>query len=210
MDAEAAKDGHSADARLNTARLPVPLAHTDWLHHRLAVFGPDDAVAEFQAVAAGAGIIPWSLDLDSLAEDLFLRLASPPPPQTRTLPAAAARSLAAELRTAMARRHELAIARVGHSRACPLDLHALLAVPNPILCGGPDDPVALAWLWRHWGTAQPLRHVEVFSDPVRRPDGSAVRYTFWSADWTPWPAFAALAQRWPALRFELRPTYGLP
>lgn len=208
VEAEPAEDGRPTNANLDTSRLPLPLAHTDWLHHRLAVFGPDDTVAEFQAAAAGAGTVPWQLDLDTMTEDLFLQLVSPPPPQTRILRVAGARKLAAELRAAMARRHGLAVARVGHSRACPLDLHALLAVPEAILCRGPDDPTALAWLWRHWGTTQPLRHVEVFCDPVRRPGRPAVRYTFWSADWTPWPAFAALARRWPTLRFELRPTYG--
>lgn len=209
MEAEAAEDGPPAGASLDAARLPVPLAHTDWLHHRLAVFGPHDAIAEFQAAAAGAGTVPWQLDLDLLAEDLFLRLVSPLPPQTRTLRVTGARQLAAELRMAMARRHALAVARVGHSQACPLDLHALLPIPDAILRCGPDDPASLAWLWRHWGTAQPLRQVEVSSDAVRRPDAPTARYTFWSADWTPWPAFAALAQRWPTLRFELQPTYGL-
>lgn len=206
-EAESA-DGHPSDVGQANARLPLPLAHTDWLHHRLAVFGPDDAVAAFQAAAAGAGIVPWQLDFDILAEDLFLRLVSPLPPHPRTLSVAGARQLAAELRKAVARRHELAVARVGHSRACPLDLHALLPVPNSILCVGPDDPAALAWLWRHWGTTQPLRQVEIVSDLPRRPDAPGVRYTFWSADWTPWPAFAVLAQRWPTLRFKLQPTYG--
>ena len=208
MQAEAAKDGHPADVGQTNARLPVPLAHTDWLHHHLAVFGPDDAMAAFQTAAAGAGIVPWQIDFDILAEDLFLRLVSPLPPHPRTLSVAGARQLAAELRNGMARRHALAVACVGHSQACPLDLHALLSVPNSILCIGPDDPAALAWLWRHWGTTQPLRHVEVLSDPARRSNVPGARYTFWSADWTPWPAFADLARRWPTLRFELQPTYG--
>ncbi len=209
MEAETAKDGLSADTNLDASRLPVPLAHTDWLHHRLAVFGSDAAVATFQAAAAGAGTVPWQLDLDSLTEDLFLRLASPPPPHRRTLRVAGARQLAAELGKAMARRHALAVARVGHSRACPLDLHALLPVPSSILCRGPDKPAALVWLWRHWGTTQPLRHVEIMPAVQQRSDGPCVRYGFWSADWSPWPAIAAFARRWPALRFELRPTYGL-
>jgi hypothetical protein len=29
-----------------------------------------------------------------------------------------------------------------------------------------------------------------------------------SPDWTPWRALATLAERWPVLRFDLRPTYG--
>ena len=37
---------------------PLRLAHTDWLHHRLTVAGPNDAVAAFRAAAAGAGEHP--------------------------------------------------------------------------------------------------------------------------------------------------------
>jgi hypothetical protein len=32
-------------------------------------------------------------------------------------------------------------------------------VPDAVLRRGPDDPVALDWLWAHWGTTQTLRHV---------------------------------------------------
>jgi len=35
---------------------------------------------------------------------------------------------------------------IGRSRACLLDLHVLLPVPNAILALGPTDPAALAWL----------------------------------------------------------------
>jgi hypothetical protein len=69
--------------------------------------------------------------------------------------------LSGQLREAAAHRHALAITQVGHSRACPFDLHALLPVPDAILRRGPDDPAALAWLWTHWGTTQTLRHVAV-------------------------------------------------
>ena len=68
-EAEPADDMHPADIGQPNVRLPVPLAHTDWLHHRLAVFGPDDAIAAFQAAAAGTAIVSWQIDLDSLAED---------------------------------------------------------------------------------------------------------------------------------------------
>ena len=67
--------------------------------------------------------------------------------------------LAAELRDAVARRHALAVARVGRSTACPFDLHALVPVPADVLRLGPDHPDALPWLWAHWGTTQALRHV---------------------------------------------------
>jgi hypothetical protein len=38
----------------------------------------------------------------------------------------------------------------------------------------------------------------------------AIHVTFWSADWTPWRALAALAERWSGLRFDARPMYGEP
>ena len=47
----------------------------------------------------------------------------------------------------------------GRSRACPLDLHRLVPTPAPLLRLGPDHPETLAWLWAHWGTTWPLRHV---------------------------------------------------
>jgi hypothetical protein len=70
---------------------------------------------------------------------------------TRTLSVAGARVLAGQLRDAVARRHERAVARVGASRVCPFDLHALVPVPDTVLRLGPDDPIALAWLSEHWG-----------------------------------------------------------
>ena len=107
-------------------------------------------------MAAGAGTIPWQLDFDSLEDDLFHLLVAGP---SRTLSLAGGRILAGQLRAAVGRRHALAVARVGHSRACPFDLHALVPVPDAILRRGPDDPEALAWLWANWGTTQTLRHV---------------------------------------------------
>jgi hypothetical protein len=192
------------------------LAHTDWLHHRLAIMGTADQLAAFRRASAGAGIIPWQIDLDRLEEDVFHLLVAPPPSQPRPLTIAGARVLAEQLREAVGRRHERAIARVGVSQACPFDLHALVPVPDEILRLGPDNPVALAWLWEHWGTTQPLRHVA--EDIVAGQDApcrsrlpvehDAIHITFWSADWTPWRALATLAERWPVLRFDLRPTYG--
>ena len=195
---------------------PMRLAHTDWLHHRLAIIGAADQLAAFRRAAAGAGIIPWQIDLDRMEEDVFHLLVAPPPSQPRTLSVAGARVLAGQLREAVGRRHERAVARVGVSQACPFDLHALVPVPDEMLRLGPDDPVALAWLWEHWGTTQPLRHVAedvVAGQDARRRSGlaaehDAIHVTFWSADWTPWRALAALAERWPGLRFDVRPTYG--
>jgi hypothetical protein len=191
---------------------PLRLAHTDWLYHRLTVAGPAEGVATFAQAAAGAGVIPWRLDLDRLAEDVFHALVAPPAPQQRSLSLAGARILADQLCTAVATRHALAVAGVGRSRACPFDLHALLPVPADLLQHGPDDPAALAWLWTHWGTTEALRHVRPITDGVPdeppRPSGEAAfRVSFWSADWTPWRALARLATDWPALRFTLQPRY---
>ena len=195
------------------------LAHPDWLYHHLAITGPAQAVASFRNAAAGAGIIPWPLDLHRLEEDWFHRLVAPPAPHRRTLSLAGARILTRQLRDAVQRRHELALAQVGRSRACPFDLHALIPVPDEVLELGRDDPAALSWLWTYWGTTEALRHVAADPDTEperRRPPAegrrpaageAAFRVSFWSADWTPWRALASLVARWPVLRFTVRPTY---
>ncbi len=196
----------------------VALPQPDWLHHRLAITGPTDRITAFRSAAAGAGIVPWHLDLNRIEEDCFLLLASPTslrgaPPPPEALSVAGARVLAGQLREAVARRHEIAVARVGRSEACPFDLHALLPVPAEVLRLGPDHPAALGWLWTHWGTTQALRRVALdhaaAEDPRRRPPPgeAALQLTFWSADWTPWRALARLAESWPSLRFAVRPTY---
>ena len=140
-----------------------------------------------------------------------MRVAAPPPGHARTLSMEGCRMLAAELRDAVARRHALAIARVGRSAACPFDLHALLPAPATILQLGPDHPDALAWLWAHWGITQALRHVAVEADPARRrpgpEDAAPFAVGFWSADWTPWRAVASLRKTWPALGFTITPRY---
>jgi hypothetical protein len=195
---------------------PLRLAHTDWLYHRLIIAGPAEQVARLAQAAAGAGVIPWQLDLDRMEEDFFHALAAPPAPQQRSLGVAGARILAGQLREAVSRRHDLAVARVGRSRACPFDLHALFPVPAALLRRGPDDPAALAWLWTHWGTTQALRHVAAVADPPAeagerlRPGEAVFRVNFWSADWTPWRALQKLGATWPALRVSVRPVYALP
>ncbi len=198
------------------------LDHTDWLHHRLLITGPMADLVRLRAAAGGAGTVPWHFDFDRMEEDLFHLLVAPPAsmgaPRARSLSLAGARILAGQLRAAAARRHALAIARVGHSEACPFDLHTLVPVPDVILRRGPDDPDALDWLWTHWGTTQTLRHVvedEATAGVIatRRPAApgkGAWALTFWSADWTPWRALAQVAVRWPTLCFETRPIYDMP
>jgi hypothetical protein len=214
QDIRAPRSTERAEAECQVA--PMRLAHTDWLYHRLAIVGAADQLAAFRRAAAGAGIIPWQIDLDRLEEDVFHLLVAPPPPRPRTLSVAGARVLAEQLREAVGRRHERAVARVGVSRACPFDLHALVPVPDHVLRLGPDDPKALAWLWEHWGTTQPLRHVTEdiagYQDALHRfetaTEHDAIHFIFWSADWTPWHALAVVAKSWPALRFDVCPTYG--
>ena len=207
------------------ARTAVAPAHTDWLHHRMRVTGPAADLASFRKAAAGAGTVPWRLDLDRIEQLLSHRLVDP---ARRTLSVAGARVLAGQLREAVERRQALAVAQIGRSTACSLDLHALVSVPETILRLGPDDPAALAWLCANWGTTEPLRHVAAASgrhptsgqypEPGRHPDpggsrpiaaqrGEEWKIGFWSADWTPWRALQRIRRDWPTLHFDLRPTY---
>jgi hypothetical protein len=80
--------------------IPLRLAHTDWLQHRLSITGPDAAAASFRTAAAAAGVIPCHLDRDRLEEDCFHRLVAPPVPQPRSLSLAGARFVAGQLRFA--------------------------------------------------------------------------------------------------------------
>ncbi|MDP9096171.1 MAG: hypothetical protein M3N26_06410 [Pseudomonadota bacterium] len=194
----------SAERSCDAAAAP---AHTDWLFHHLRIEGPAAALAAFRGAAAGAGIIPWHLDLDRVEEDAFLRLAAPTG-QPRTLSLAGARILAAELRDAVARRHALAVDRVGRWKQCCFDLHALVPVPSEILRLGPDHPDAQAWLWAHWGTTDALRRVALAPDRAASASVETVlRISFWSADWTPWRALATLQERCAGLQFEVQPHY---
>jgi len=108
------------------------------------------------------------------------------------------------------------LARAGRSRACPFDLHQLVPVPEAVLRLGPDHPDAVRWLWEHWGTAEVLRGVQedryatLGRHPVPRQDPGALHLSFWSADWTPWRALAAIAKAWPALHFDTQPNYQGP
>ncbi len=156
----------------------------------------------FRVAAAGAGVVPWQLDIDRMQEDLFYRLVG-----AGQLSLEGARVLAGQLGEAVARRQALAVARVGRSLACPFDLQTLVPVPDAILRLGPDHPGALAWLWAHWGTTEALRHVTA-ADGTGQPTKELTEIRFWSADWTPWRALEKLRAAWPALRFDMRPDYG--
>jgi hypothetical protein len=112
---------------------PQRLAHPDWLFHRLCVSGPRTDLVTFRAAAAGAGTIPWQLDLERMEEDFFHLLIAP----RRSLSLTGPRILAGQLRAAVAQRHALAMTLVGQSQACPFDLHALVPVPATMLQRGP-------------------------------------------------------------------------
>lgn len=188
---------------------PLSPAATDWLRHTLSVVGHTDAVARFRDAAAGPGIIPWQLDLDRLEEDWFLPMAAPAD-GARAISLAGARILARRLREAVALNQQRALTRAATDRRCPLDLHRLVPVPAAILRLGPDDPQSRAWLWAHWGTTRALRHVREIpgqADGRRRQTGQ-MAVEFWSADWSPWRALAALRRAWPGLTLTLRPDYG--
>jgi hypothetical protein len=187
----------------------LALPNPDWLAQTLTVSGPAEAVAAFRTAASGAGAIPWRYDLDRMQEDWFLRMLAPARVD-REISAEGARILAATYRDLVASHHEQVVARVGHSAACPLDLHALIPVPEDVLRHGPDDPSSRAWLWQHWGTTWPLKHVvQIAVGHDRRLRRSArVAYRFFAADWTPWMAVRTLRARWPALVFDIRPDYG--
>ena len=178
---------------------PLRLAQTDWLYHHLDMEGSVSALEKFAEAAAGSGTIPWHLDLDQLEEDTFHTLAG-----AGTLSLHGAQVVAGQLRDAVGRRHRLAVDRVGSSRVCPFDLHALIPVPDHILALGPDHPDAMSWLWTAWGTTDALRHV------TRRPASTPPRLSlaFWSADWTPWRALEWLRVDRPDLCFTVRPFYG--
>jgi hypothetical protein len=122
--------------------------HTDWLRNTLAVSGPTEELARFRAAAAGAGVIPWALDLAALKEEFLLPMAAP----EYGVPAislAGAKLLARRLREAVALNHQRALARMSTDRSCPFDLHRLLPVPSALLRLGPEEAGSRAWLGRH-------------------------------------------------------------
>jgi hypothetical protein len=187
-------------------RLAPP--HTDWLRHDLIVTGPAPDAAALRRAVAGAGAIPWTYpDLDHWEEDRVHALVQPPDGSPGLSPAAA-RVLARHLRTAVESHHQRVLA-AAPGKACPFDLHALVPVPPDILQLGPEDPASRVWLQQHWGTTRALRQVRLRTDQADRRQRRAARLEveFWAADWTPWPVFAVLRDRYPALKFDVRPDY---
>jgi hypothetical protein len=187
---------------------PGPGAVLDCLYHHLTITGPAEDVGRFADAARGSGVIPWRVDGAAIEEDIFTRAVAQPASR-RALTVAGCRILARQFRNRFEAHHARAAALVGHSQACPFDLHVLLPVPATILQLGPPDPTALAWLKQHWGTADRLRQVTRRPKPGpgrRLPAGHAViGYGFFTAGETPLAAIERLAADWPALRFRLTP-----
>lgn len=181
------------------------LPNPEWLPHILTVTGPAGTLASFRQAAAGPGRIPWQPDAERWEEDWVHKLLAPAP-AARGISLPGARIAARQLREAL----ELLEGRLRddprHQR-CPLDLHVLIPIPAQLLAQGPEAPVTLAWFWEHWGTTWPLRRVEEIA--VARAGVSvaanheALCVRFFSADWTPWRAVAALRLRWPELTFSI-------
>jgi hypothetical protein len=205
--------GHPEDGVSKPGVVPgsdaMALAHPDWLRHELVIKGSSGAIAEFRHAAAGSGGIPWAFpDLDYEEDDRFLALVNPPDGSPGLRPAAA-RVLARELREAEFQHQGKVRARAG-KRLCPFDLHALIPIPADLLDLGPDDRNTRAWLRAHWGVLQALRKVQLVAAGCKKLRGKSEQLTieFWSADWTPWPAIAAIRQRFPGLIFVVTPDYS--
>lgn len=112
--------------------VPLRMPHTDWLYHHLDIEGSEAAMAAFAGHAAGAGTIPWHLDLDQVEEDAFHTLAL-----AGALSLNGAQVLEGQLCEAVGRRHRVAVGRVGLSQACPFDLHSLCRCPRAFFASGP-------------------------------------------------------------------------
>ena len=151
-------------------------------------------------------MIPWQLDYAAIEEDIF-NLAVAQPVDQRGLTVEGCRILARQFRARVEARHAQALALLGHSQACPLDLFVLLPIPADLLRLGARHPSAQTWLVAHWG-ADELRQVARCDNPRpgrRLPARQAVLgYRFFTRERPPVPAIAALATAWPALRFKLQ------
>jgi hypothetical protein len=180
-------------------------ASPPWLWHHLTITGPCADVAAFADAARGPGVIPWQLDYTQVEEDIFHRAVA----ARGGLSIEGCHRLARQFRARIEAHDAKAAALIGHSRACPFDLHVLLPIPAETLRRGPDDPLSLAWLATHWGTRDPLRKTVERPNPSpgrRLPaDHSVIAYGFFTSGDTPHAAIATIGARWPALRFVLTP-----
>jgi hypothetical protein len=182
------------------------LPNPEWLPHLLTVTGPPEPLMAFRKAASGPGTIAWQRDYARLEEDWVYTLLAPAPAE-RGISVHGARIVASQMR-ALIEVLEIRAADRARDENSPLDLNALVPVPDKLLRLGPEDPAVLAWLWENWGTTWMLRDVALV--PVGRagvlvpPGDDGVSYRFWSADWTPWRALATVRTRWPALALHVK------
>jgi hypothetical protein len=195
-------------ASLTRTALLTPTTAPDWRCHHLTISGPAERVENFAAAARGAGVVPWRLDGADI-EDIVFNLAVAQPARGQKLTVEGCRILARQFRDRAEAHQARAIAQVGHSLACPFDLHTLLPVPDDILQLGPNHPTALAWLSAHWGVSDRLCQVTIRDKATtgrRLPHGhSVIGYGFFTRGDAPQAAIAQFSARWPALRFRLVP-----
>jgi len=179
------------------------------MFHELIITGPAPVRAAFLQAAAGPGNIPWEYLYLDLEEEDGVQALVQPPDGPRGLDVESARVLARELREAIFDHQKKVIAATAQSRACPFDLHRLVPVPIGILQLGPDHAASQSWLQTNWGTPRALRRVKLLADKPRTAKRKTVRrkIEFWSADWTPWAALAAIREAWPVIGFDVRPDY---
>jgi hypothetical protein len=174
-----------------------------WLHHHLTITGPATDVATFAEAARGPGVIPWQVDYVQVEEDIFHRAVA----ARGTLSIEGCHILARQFCQRIEAHEAKAMALIGHSRACPFDLHVLLPIPADILRRGPTDPTSLAWLATQWGTSDDLRKIVERPNPSagrRLPAGhTVISYGFFTSGDTPRAAIATIGTRWSALRFVL-------
>ncbi|MBO1360255.1 hypothetical protein J2D73_10700 [Acetobacter sacchari] len=126
----------------------------------------------------------------------------------RSLTVEGCRILAHQFRLRAEEQHSqvLALAEAGDTR-CPLDLHALLPVPENLLRRGQSDSRSRAWLREQWGVENALRKVVVLPEKKSRSTKSiksrALQYGFFSEKSLPERAVMRLTELWPALNFTL-------
>ena len=182
------------------------LPNPEWLPHLLTVTGPPEPLMAFRKAASGPGTIAWQRDYARLEEDWVYTLLAPAPAE-RGISVHGARIVASQMR-ALIEILEIRATDRARDENCPLDLNALVPVPDKLLRLGPEDPAVLAWLWENWGTAWMLRDVALApvgrAGVVAAPGHDGVSYRFWSADWTPWRALATVRTRWPALALHVK------
>lgn len=198
---------HGARSVIESGPETLCLPNPEWLAHCLTITGPAAALATFRMAATGSGLIPWQQDYERMEEDWVNQLLAPAPPMRR-ISLQGAKIAARQMRTALERIDTRRRDEAHRHVSCPLDLNALIPVPDNLLSRAPGDPLVLAWLWENWGTTWPLRDViEIPADEGQMIGDCYERISlrFFSADWTPWRALTSMRMRWAELDFAIKP-----